>query len=198
MKLVVQNHASNKLAMIAATLKEPVVLMQSVGKAVAVLLDEHFEARQAEGNEHGWPSRGFWHGEADSVASATSLGEVTAKKAEVAIASRPFLLKLLGGTVTPKRAGALAIPMRAEAYALGGKGSIRESAPGLQLIKSKSGAYLIKSLQDRTEFWFKLVPRAIHKPDPRALPPTDEIIETIEDAAVEAGRLMTSTGGSAI
>ena len=100
-------------------IRRPVVLMQTVGKEVAVALQKHFKQRDGEGNRHGWPSRHFWK----RVADKTSHQNATADGVTVTVASREFVHKLTGGRIVAKEAGALAIPLTAEAYAKQGKGT---------------------------------------------------------------------------
>lgn len=172
-------------AMVAA--KRPVVLMQTVGKEVAVELQRHFKQRDGEGNKRGWPSQHFWR----KVANKTSHQNATADGVTVTVASREFMHKVTGGKVTAKVAGALTIPLTAEAYAKAGKGTLRESFPGLFVIRTKGGgAFLARNpkgkgkgvAQGPPEFLFRLVKSVTHQPDPRALPPDSAIPAAIDRA----------------
>jgi hypothetical protein len=201
MKLVIENSATPFLQDAIKQVERPLVLMQAVTKAVQVKLVEHFAARQAEGNKRGWPSQKFWHGGRNSVANQTAVGEVTPLEGIVVIASLPFIHKVTGGPIEAKRRKNLRIPLRAEAYAMSGEGSIQGRVPGLFLIKTLKGAWLVKWKQTRVkgqrraslgisneglEFWFRLTPRVEQDADPRALPEREEIIATIEDAGRKA------------
>lgn len=185
------------LAAVAAGARRPVVLMQTVGKEVAVELQNHFKARDKEGNRHGWPSQHFWR----KVANKTSHQNATADGVTVTVASREFVHKLSDGTIYAKAAGALAIPLTAEAYAKQGKGTLRESFPGLFPISTKNGGFLIRkpkgkgAQQGPPEFLFRLVKSVFQKADPRALPPDSAIDGAINRAI--AGYANRNPGGAA-
>lgn len=201
------------LNLAAATLaaRRPVVLLQAVGKEVAVALQKHFRARDGEGNRRGWPSQHFW----SKVAAKTSHQNATADGVTVTVASAPFIHKITGGKVTAKAAGALAIPLTAEAYKKQGKGTLRESFPGLFVLRTRKGAWLVRSSQEnrgqsrekgarrqkprgiqreRLEFLFRLTKSVTHRPDPRALPP-EGTIPTAIDRAI-AGHAARNPGGA--
>lgn len=197
---------TDALAEMGRTLSRPRTMMEAAGKEVVQALKAHFRERQGEGNRKGWPSRRFWFGVKNSVANATAVDEVTDTSAIVAIASPAFAHKIKGGTVRPKEAKAIAIPLRAEAYRMGGQGSIREHSKGrdLFLLKTRRGAWLVRQKSKsrgrgkiRTttlEFWFKLVGAVTHKPDPRALPEAREIAAAALRGAEKAVTLLTRKG----
>lgn len=195
MSLRIKDTATPALSMAIRRLERPRPVMEAAGKAVEVRLQRHFKERQAEGNKHGWPSQNFWHGGPNSVSSNTGLESVTETRATVAVADVRFMFKVEGGTIRPKRAKLLRIPLRAEAYALGNKGSVRESAPFLKFIKTKSGFYLVRERDSVTEFWFRLVPKVTQEADPRALPPAGEFEAAIERAVDTVLPLLLKTEG---
>lgn len=77
---------------------------------------EHFKALDAKGNRKGFPSRNFWIQEG---VKKTDVAELTAEFARVTCDSRAVALRATGGTIRPRDAGALSIPVSAEAYAAG-------------------------------------------------------------------------------
>lgn len=198
-RIIVKDTATPALDASLKKLKSPRPLLQAAGKAVEVTLRDHFKARQAEGNKKGWPSRGFWYGEPDSVATALALDKVTDTAATVVVADRRFVHKVTGGTIQAKRSKFLAIPLRAEAYALGGKGSLRESQPDLFPIRigGKSGRlFLAKKQGNSFRAWFRLVRQVTQKPDPKALPDPAAITTSVEKAVAKVmPRLLLLQGG---
>lgn len=201
MRLTIQvtDTATPFLRAAIARLQRPRPLLEAAGKALANRLKDHFKARQAAGNKHGWPSRRFWYGVGGSVANATALTEVTDRSATVTVADYRFAHKVTGGPIAPKRAAALTIPLTAKAYALGGKGTVRELLPQAFVLRTKKGAYLVTNEQERKgrnvagmrgkvarirlQFWFKLVKGVMQAPDPNALPPAAEMEGAVEAAA---------------
>lgn len=123
--LQIRDTASRDLRDRMAVVQNPRGLMAAAGGTVRRVLQDHFRAKNAQGNKQGWPSRGTWK----RIASATQLTSVTASEAVVTVAAPEFSLKLNGGTITPKRGKALAIPANAEAYKLGSP-----RASGLDLV----------------------------------------------------------------
>jgi len=154
----------------AALLADPTPLLQAGGEGIETRLRKHFLERDAEGNKKGWPRKHFWN---RVVRQATSLGEVTADRATVHIASPEFGLHLRGGTVTPKRGKFLAIPITAEAYKAG---SPREgNMPGLFFVRFPKGNRAYLSTQDGPQY--RLLKSVTIPADPRALPPEGDLVE---------------------
>jgi hypothetical protein len=146
-----------ELKRIAAQMKSPRRLMAALGKRLEIDLRKHFNARNAEPNARGWPKQNIWRKE---VAMHTALTEATDSRAVVTVASPAFAHKVFGGTVTPKRAKALSIPLTAAAYAAGSAslfpGKLKY-APGRLLDEAGIAQYaLVKSVT--------------HRPDPKAWP----------------------------
>ena len=210
-----QQIGSDPLDRARALARRPAVLMQTVGKEVAVEFKTHFKERDREGNRRGWPSQHFWQ----RVANKTSHQAASDTSVTVTVASAPFVHKITGGTVTPKAAGALTIPLTAEAYAKNGKGTLRESFPGLFVLRTRKGAWLVRSSmenrgqsraprvkgqrrerargvqRERLEFLFRLTKSVTHQPDPRALPAPARITGAIDRAI--AGYAARNPGGLA-
>lgn len=189
------------------SIENPRIVMEAGAKAVQVGISKHLRQLQRRGNEKGWPSRGFFFGQADSVEKRVGIAKVENDRALITIADPRFVHRILGGTVTPKRAKLLAIPLRPEAYRLSGKGSIRESAPGLRLVVYSKGVYLIEDLagagkggagrrQVSVKPWFKLVPRVTHRPHPDEAPDADKLAADAARAMKRAINLLLAPGGS--
>ncbi|MBK8477450.1 MAG: hypothetical protein IPL39_14450 [Opitutaceae bacterium] len=130
--------------------------------------------RRGEGdsaNKKGWPRQHFWA----RMAKRTALvaGQTTADRAVVTIADPAIQMKVHGGTIVAKQAKFLAIPMRREAY------GVRPSAhtmPGIFFIRSKrAGAFLARMEGKSLRVYWRLVARVTMRPDPRALPPRDQV-----------------------
>lgn len=140
-------------------------VMAAAASAMRKDMQEHY--RNQASNKRGWPSRRFWQREG---ASRTHIAEVTDTRARVAVDSPAMAHKFFGGTVTPKRGRALAIPVRPEAYRAG---SPREGAfPDLVLLRRKRGgkAWLGTVRNKVVRILYALVPRVTHRPDKRAFP----------------------------
>jgi hypothetical protein len=77
-------------------------------------LTDHFIQKNATPNKLGGPRTDFWKG----VAADTAVTDVTEKGATITVANQPFRLHLFGGTIVPKKAKALTIPIVPEAHGL--------------------------------------------------------------------------------
>jgi hypothetical protein len=147
-------------------------MMQAAGKAVEVVLHRHFDRRDAEGNKQGWPRKHFW---SRTVRRATAFETATDDEATVKIASREFMQKLYGGTITAPSGKFLAIPLTARAYAAGrprnwGGGVLRPVRfPSGKLVLREVSSSL-KTRASGGEAQYLLVKRVNQQADPRALP----------------------------
>jgi hypothetical protein len=81
------------------------------GRAVQNDLKKHFRGKNQKPNKRGWKKSGFWSQIRDST-QLLRLGEGSV----VQVNDPRFNQKLHGGTITPKRGKALAIPMEQEFY----------------------------------------------------------------------------------
>jgi hypothetical protein len=195
-------------------------IFQAGAKAVQVGISKHLKRLQARGNKRGWPSAHFFAGGPTSVERKVGIAKVTNTGAEVTIADPRFVHRIEGGTVTAKRARMLAIPLTAEAYALSGKGTIRESMPGLKVWKTRKGLYLIKEEIEkrgrgagsgergagrrsamsigrvRVLPMFKLVRSVTHGKHPDEMPKTEELSQEARGAMEGvARRLLGASAG---
>lgn len=164
--------------------RRPRTLFQAGAKAIQKGIVTHLRTLQARGNEMGWPSQHFFAGGKNSVEKNVGIAKLTDSGALITIADARFAHRIKGGTVTPKRRKFLAIPLRAEAYALSGQGSLRESAPGLKLVGGGPKFFLGVEKDDRIELWFALVRKVTHRPKPNEAPDA-QALERAAGAAME-------------
>jgi hypothetical protein len=162
-------------------------LMQRLGKELEKQLKAHFLKREGEGNKQGFPPQHFW---AREVRDKTALREATADRAVVGIDSAKFRFKVNGGTIRPGPGRRLlAIPLRAEAYGvLPRAGTI----PGLFFKKMAGGKmYLAAKDGSALRVYWRLVPSVTQPPDPRALPPMEQLSAALElKTGQEVGRIL--------
>jgi hypothetical protein len=92
---------------IAAPVRNRRGLHAAVASAYAGLLVDHFRAKNSVPNKMGAPKTNFWN----QVAAATQVAEVTEAGATVAVAEQRFRVHLYGGTIVPKKARMLTIPL---------------------------------------------------------------------------------------
>lgn len=75
-----------------------------------------FKALDARGNSKGWPSKHFWLTEG---LQKTDIAFLSDDAAAVACTSRPVAYQSLGGTIRPRSARGIVVPVSAQAYAAG-------------------------------------------------------------------------------
>lgn len=183
-----------------AKVQRPLTVIEAGAKAVQKGITKHLRTLQSRGNEMGWPAQKFFAGGPNSVEKNVGIAKLTDKGALITIADPRFVHRIEGGTVTPKRRKLLAIPLRAEAYKLGGKGSIKESAPFLKLVVFPKGVYLIEEQGNRKRGskisrivirpWFKLVPKVTHRAKPNEKPNEQELANEANSAMTRAADLL--------
>lgn len=189
-----------ELKRLMGEVKRPVVVFQAGAKAVQVGISKHLKALQGRGNAKGWAPRHFFAGRPDSVERNVGINKVTDKGAEITIADPRFVHRIIGGRVTAKRARMLAIPLTEEAYALSGKGSLREAAPGLKVVVLRKGIYLVRESEERVKGkkqkrirampLFKLVRSVTHSAHPNEMPDTVKLGSDAGAAMDKAARLL--------
>lgn len=142
-------------------------------------------------NKRGWPSTGFWESAARSVQAVSTPGALVLRCAKLGVRQR-----WLGGPIKPQRAQALAIPISPVSY-----GHRPSEFPGLFLIRTARGAYLVQHAESVSAatgrlikrergggnerrrrraglaFLFKLSKGVVQKGDPRVVPTADEFTE---------------------
>lgn len=164
---------------IAANFTEPKRAFKVAGNAVMNKLKTHFRTRNQEPNKEGWAKSGFWAQIRDSV----QMLDDSSNGVIVQINDPRFNLKYYGGTVTPKRGKALAIPLHEE-Y----KGILPSTFPRDKFffLPDKDGnnvGILAEALGDnKIRAAYLLRKSTTHKPDPEALPPMDELKKEALDA----------------
>jgi hypothetical protein len=189
-----------ELSRIMREVKRPRSLYAAGAKAVQKGIVAHLQDLQSRGNAKGWPEKKFFSGGPDSVRKRVGISALSDAGAVVTIADPRFVHRIEGGTVTPKRAKSLAIPLTAEAYAASGKGTLREAMPGLVLIKTSKGAFLAMPTdnrgkgRDQLRIMFKLVPSVTHRPHPDEMPDTEKLSEAARGAMQKAGEILLRAG----
>lgn len=141
-------------------------------------------------NKRGWPSTGFWESAARSVRAVTVPGGLLLSANKLGLRQRAY-----GGPIKPQRARALTIPISPVSY-----GHRASEFPGLFLLKTKKGAYLVQPGQQLSAsgkieprqrgggnnrrrirsglvFLFKLSAGVVQQGDDRVIPTADELTE---------------------
>ncbi len=198
--VVLKNSASPELLRLIREAKRPRALYQAGAKETQVQISKHLKMLQARGNKKGWPSQKFFAGKSTSVERNVGISEVTDRGAVVTIADPRFVHRIQGGTVTAKRSKMLAIPLTAEAYAKAGKGSIKESMPGLFIIKTARGLFLCQAKNAKGKGakqkaptitpLFKLVRSVTHNPHPQDMPDVLQLEKAAAAAMFQAARIL--------
>jgi hypothetical protein len=184
-----------ELRRLAAELGRPQTLLAAGAKQVQHDLIEHLKDLQSKGNVKGWPQRYFFAGRPTSVRKNVGLASLTDREAVITIADRRFVHHITGGPVYPgPDKEALAIPLTAEAAAVSGKGTLRESMPGLVVVKTKKGAYLAMPTAaagkavSLLRFLFKLLKSVTHHPHPADMPDVKKLALNARAAMLTAAR----------
>ena len=128
---VVKDTATPALADLVARIR-PARLGAVLGRAGANLIKRHLESLPA--NKRGWPTTNFWK---DASRSTSSAPDPTG--ATITINKLGFRQRLAGGLIKPVNAKALAIPISPVSY-----GHLPSDFPGLFLLKTPKGAYLVQ------------------------------------------------------
>lgn len=177
--ITITDNATPELLDFIRTMTARRPLHAALGSRLSDELQDHFLARNVEPNKKGWPKQNFW---AD-IRDATALDAVTDEDATVKVADERMNQKYHGGTLTPKRGKALAIPLTARAYAAG---SPREGEWGDDLFfvdRSADGkAPLLATADDgNLRPQYILVRSVTQDPDPRALPERQSLQDALDE-----------------
>ena len=162
----------------AGRMRDTAAVTKVGANAVANKLKSHFRELNQQPNKEGWAKSGFWAEIRDSVQVLTD-----GNAGVVQINDPRINLKIFGGTVTAKTAGALAIPLLDEF-----KGVLPSTFPRdhFFFLPDKSGknvGILAEALGDHTiRAAYLLRKSTTHAPQADALPPMDEL----RDIAVAA------------
>lgn len=154
-------------------------LMAALGARLEDELTDHLLDRNSEPNARGWPKQNFW---AD-IRDATALDAVSDEEAAVKIADGRINQKVFGGTLTPKRGKALAIPLTSRAYAAG---SPREGGYGEELFlldRSAEGKAPLLAIDagGQLSAEYILVRSVTQEPDPEALPKNQRVQDALDE-----------------
>lgn len=184
---VVRDGATPAVTALAERLS-PQRLAAAVGPAVARCVERHL--RGLGRNRRGWPTTHFWARAAKATSWAPHVEGAMVSVNQIGVRQRYH-----GGKISPVKAKALAIPISPVSY-----GHLPAEFPGLFLLKTKKGAYLVqygygmdgkkvknaargmkgnwKSRRGATlNFLFKLSGGVDQAGDPNVLPSHDEVRE---------------------
>jgi hypothetical protein len=175
----------NRLAQIAGVVERPRAMLAASAGNVARRLRRHFAERDREGNKLGGRRTHFWA----EIRNQTEVGAITDQDATVIIGSDKFAQKLHGGTLRAKRpwpgSGLLLLTIPVDPRAYGRRASVTAREEGLKLffVGSQAGGIIATRAQGSKsiEVLYACKPQVIQAPDPKALPPGDEL----EQAAIE-------------
>ncbi len=168
-------------------------LAKDLGEGLQTKVQNHLLSNGT--NKHGWPTTNFWA----KAARATSWSEhpegVLISINKIGVRQRVF-----GGTIRPVNARALTIPISPVSY-----GHLASEFPGLFLIRTAKGAYLVQRGEELSQktgrpvkrsskedgrqiggnngrriranlnFMFKLVSSVDQEPNPNAIPSNAEL-----------------------
>lgn len=172
--VTVQDLATPRLRSLMQNLSRPRGMHTVMGQRVAVALRQHFISKNASSpNENGWPRQNFWN----RFQHVTSRADDLAATVTIPDPQGALRHKISGGTVTPKRGRALAIPLTPEAYALGSRASYRDAFPDAFIFKGKKFAFLARpgGEKGKLRLLALLLPRVTHHADPTAMPPAESL-----------------------
>lgn len=160
-------------------------LMARLGKTGEVVIKNRFEDLNRRPNKRGWPKQNVWN----KIRQSTSLASVTEREATIAISDPRFAVHLHGGTITPKRARALAIPLHAEAYAAGSPREGDARLPNLFVLRRRGGrgAFLAEAepfgQKGRVRIWYVLKASVRIPRNPDALPSESDMTAALDREA---------------
>lgn len=185
-KITGADATGRNLQALSARLANPDGLSKVVGRLGVNLLKDHFRSRNATPNKLGGRRTNYWQRVADSVQDPrVGNGEV-----RISINEPTFAQKVFGGTITPKAAKALTIPVNPAAH--GVTAAVLESEIGtkLFLVKKNGGSALgvlaarLGESKELTVFYV-LVASVDQAPDPDALPPFESFASALVKKAEE-------------
>lgn len=159
-------------------------LMARLGLTVEREYRAWFTARNQKPNAKGWRKANFWA----RIRRATAYlpNETTDDQARVSISDPAIRLKIHGGTVRPREARMLALPLNEEAYVDGSPRNSRVSDLGLISLRAKSGTDGANLYLGRHELgkglvlYYRLVAKAEVPADREALPPRSDVSAALQ------------------
>lgn len=165
-------------ARLAAMGRSPSDLTIPAARDVANLLKRHYRENEAAPFKHPGAKRHFWRDVLKTVQAPVSVNG--GKTAVVSITHPAIRQKVLGGTITAKRARALTIPISAAAYESGTARSFEhETGQSLFPVGATAdgtrGALASRNPDGTLSFHFLLRRSVRQQPEPRALPSLAEM-----------------------
>lgn len=149
-----------------------------LGRAGRNVLVAHFRERNQTPNRLGGKRTNFW----SRVAESVDAPRVEGRGIIIRVAHPAIGQKVHGGTIVPRKAKALAIPVAARAHGLSPR-----SIPGLIFIPSQGGqsvGFLALRNAGNLQFLFVLKKSVTQAPDPLALPPGRDVGAALERAGL--------------
>lgn len=178
----------NALQSLGRQIGRPKVVMQAAARAVQRMLVQHFRQKDATPNKLGGKRTHWWA----AVARATQVASVTDDQAVISISEPGMALKVAGGTIVPKEAKMLSIPIHPLAH--GRRAGTVEQVTGIKIWVAKMGStlFLAQTIGDGTRdekgrfvsaadgadkirLLYVLKKSARVPPDPTALPDRGEL-----------------------
>lgn len=158
-------------------------LMSVLGRRAERSYKKWFRDRdRTSPNAKAWPRKHFWAGVARSTVYVPS--QTTDDAATVSITDPRFRIKVRGGTIRPKQAKALAVPLNAAAYEAGFPRAGR--IPNLALVWAKNSSGNVLGYLGRWEagdgvvLYYVLLRSVTVAADPQALPARAAINSELE------------------
>jgi hypothetical protein len=149
-------------------------LMLAQAKRVEIELRFHFKGLDDLGNARGWKRTHFW---ARRVRANTSVTNVTDTTAEVTVASAEFRQRLFGGTIVPREAKYLAIPVIEQAA---GRSPRTFEKGELRFAVDPDFGKVLEQVSTGAVFYF-LRRKVVQKADPTAAPSESVIRAALMD-----------------
>lgn len=164
------------LSKLSAKGKNPEPGLLIAGRAVGNLLKAHYRRKDQTGNRLGGQRTHYWQRVGQSVNAPKPEGKNTVV---VAISEPTFGHKVTGGTIRAKRAKCLTIPVHPDAH--GRRASVLEMTKGIQLFRVKN-VLAARGADGQLTVFYALKKSVTQAPDPEALPPEKELMETAQNA----------------
>jgi hypothetical protein len=171
----IKDSARPELKKLIKKVSDPTPGLNIAGRAVANLLKGHFRNRDQEGNKLGGDRTHYWKGVQQAVNAPKAISKDTVR---VSISHPSILQKIFGGVIRAKRAGALTIPVNPLAY--GRRASVLAQKLGTKLFRIKD-SLAAKDASGKITIYYLLRKSVNQRPDPKALPPKEEIQKTASD-----------------
>jgi hypothetical protein len=179
--------ARNQLQGLSKLIEHPREILAAGAVAGRRALQRHFSEKDKAGNKLGGARTHFW----GDVGSSTQLGEVSDRQANIDIGDSRFAQRLYGGPIRAKRpwpgSGFLLLTIPVNPLAYGRRASVMQRETGIKLsfVGSARGGVLghFAAHASEDEVYYVCVPEVTQPADPSALPPDDELEQTIVDAA---------------